>query len=111
MSSEAPGGGAGERWPRAVEIFESLVAAPPAHWPVLADQACGGDMELRRSVESLILADARAKDFLAPGRLGRGAAEPPAKIGPYKILHELGKAAWAPSTWRCATTTPSAAGW
>ncbi|MGE0884880.1 MAG: protein kinase [Blastocatellales bacterium] len=46
-----------ERWHRVEEIFERVVEHPPSERNVFLTQACGGDEELRREVESLLAHD------------------------------------------------------
>lgn len=46
-----------ERWHRVEEIFERVVEHPLSERNVFLTQACGGDEELRREVESLLAHD------------------------------------------------------
>jgi WD40 repeat protein/serine/threonine protein kinase len=63
------------------------------------DQACGGDVVLRRRVETLLLAHERADSFLAKPAAGPGgtvdevavAEGPGTRIGPYKLLQQIGE--------------------
>ena len=53
-----------ERWRRIEEVFERASAASPESRPALLDEACAGDAELRREVESLLACDADDDTFL-----------------------------------------------
>src|SRR5438067_1022175 len=97
--------------PRANEIFADALELPaPADRGALLDRACGGDAELRRQVEALLAAHARAGSFLAAPvadpstRTHNGPAGPqptadlagPAedvgtRVGPYRLLQKLGE--------------------
>jgi eukaryotic-like serine/threonine-protein kinase len=46
-----------ERWQRIAELYESACACEPANRSVFLRDACGGDEELRREVESLLAQD------------------------------------------------------
>ena len=52
-----PGGGAvsGERWHRVVELFDAAVERPLEERGRWLDEACGGDSDLRREVETMFL--------------------------------------------------------
>lgn len=60
----------GDRWRRVEEIFLSAMERPPARRQAYLDEVCD-DRELRREVEGLLAADARAGDFLDDPALGR----------------------------------------
>jgi len=84
---------ASERWRQVEEIFAGAVALPAAERGPWLTRHCGGDVELRREIESLLAADGAAGDFLE-----RPAAEtaPPEsavgrRIGPYAIERKLGE--------------------
>lgn len=89
-----------ERWQKIQSIFESALERDPALRSAYLDQACAGDDELRREVESLLAAHQRAGGFLEAPPLEL-AAELMAKdesklaegemIGPYEILTLLGE--------------------
>jgi serine/threonine protein kinase/Tfp pilus assembly protein PilF len=88
-----------ERWSKVRELFERVADAPVAERAGLLAALCGGEPELSAEVESLLAAEGRAGDFLAapidPGALGHGLGHEPAvvlpeRIGPYRILDEIG---------------------
>jgi tetratricopeptide (TPR) repeat protein len=85
-------------------VTAEALELPPDQRAAWLDRACAGDDDLRRNVESLIAADARAGAFLeTPALAADGAAETVAAIaqgvagladgasvGPYRIVRELG---------------------
>lgn len=96
------------RWRRANELFERVLDLPAAQRIALIDQACADDPELRAEVERRLRADAEAGAFLdqplvsapnLPVDLGgsetehgyRPADSTPDRLGPYRILHEIGR--------------------
>jgi hypothetical protein len=87
-------------------FVEALKRPSPDERAAFLDRACGGDDELRRSVELLLRAHDKAGGFLAdpPAPAGvtvdRPVTESPGTaIGPYKLLEPIGEGAWAPSGW------------
>jgi Tol biopolymer transport system component len=58
-----------ERWQRIQGIYESVISHPPASRSKILDEACSGDDELRREVESMLRAREEAGDFLSPDHL------------------------------------------
>jgi eukaryotic-like serine/threonine-protein kinase len=99
-----------ERWMRVKQITSNALERPDSdRLPWLAE-ACAGDEPLRREVESLLSAHARAGDFLeTPAIVAGGAAEAVAMatlqgsmpavagrpIGAYRIIRELGQGGMA----------------
>jgi len=83
------------RWGEVKSVLATLLDAPAPDRPALLDRLCGDDTELRRSVESLLALEADAdhvlNSVLAPGMALRADAPPPAAIGPYRILAEIGR--------------------
>ena len=83
----------GERWSRVEEVFGQAVGLPAREREASLDRACGGDLELRREVESLLAADEEAADFLA------SPAQPPPVsetlslvgriVGPFRVVEKL----------------------
>ena len=82
------------------EIFlDALENRPPDQWEAFLDQACSGDLELRRQVGLLLKAHAAERslsDVCLPG-FGESAAYVPiiegpgAVVGPYKLLEQIGE--------------------
>ncbi len=95
--------------PRANEIFLQILELPPEQRQAHLDAACGGDVELRQSVEALLQAHGQAGSFLEKpadaaataeytplGQAGGPTIEhhpegPGTRIGPYKLLQRLGE--------------------
>ncbi|MFO0832297.1 MAG: serine/threonine-protein kinase [Phycisphaerales bacterium] len=79
---------------RVRDIFAEAQSLPTAGRDRFLSQACGSDLGLRREVESLLAAAEREPDFLsAPtvgGPVGPEQEAPGARIGPYKLLQEVG---------------------
>ncbi len=90
-----------ERWQQVQELFGEALARDPDERPEYMDQACAGDPELRREVESLIAADAEDDTYLdvpifnlrpePPESEEADSTEENRTIGSYKILHEIGR--------------------
>ncbi len=85
-----------EQWVRVREVFDRVADSDPSEQAVLLSRLCGEDLELRREVESLFDAASRAEVFLetplglaAPGSADSG-PPPPERIGPYRVLAEIG---------------------
>lgn len=53
-----------ERWRRINELFHTLLEREPEHRSALLDEACAGDPELRREVETLLASHEEAGDFI-----------------------------------------------
>jgi len=84
-----------ERWQQVRGIFDQATSLPATERPAYLDQACTADPDLRREVDSLLLAHHEAgTEFLntpainlsrpAPSRVGR-------RIGAYNIIEEIGR--------------------
>src|SRR5258708_29260701 len=90
-----------ERWQQIRRAFDEVVLLPALERTTHLDRVCAGDAELRREVESLLIAHEAAESvclnvpavnlklsvdtFAAPSRVGR-------RIGAYDILQEIGHA-------------------
>src|SRR5689334_17915011 len=86
-----------------IAVFTEALRFTPEERNRYLNEACKGDVELRRRVEALLQAYEQAGDFL-----GRPAAERPAKatqvlpagekpgdrIGHYKLLQQIGEGGW-----------------
>jgi serine/threonine protein kinase/Flp pilus assembly protein TadD len=87
-----------ERWQRIESVFQRALACDPSTRASFLDDACPGDSELRREVESLLAANADAGSFIkspAAEMTVQLMAEDLIKsarqaIGPYKIISRLG---------------------
>jgi serine/threonine-protein kinase len=89
-----------ERWQQVDQLFHSALEHEPEERAAFLDEACGGDAELRREVESLLAADAATEnttkalpaqvaaemlaDNHAPEVIGR-------QLSHYRLLSPLGK--------------------
>jgi len=80
-------------------IFEAAVKLPADRRAAFLDQACGGNAELRREIDSLLRAhDAarsipreRPEDF-QPTVVGAAITERPGTvIGPYRLMEQIGE--------------------
>jgi hypothetical protein len=90
-----------ERLTRIEELFHAARGRDSSQRAAFLDGACGGDLELRSAVEALLIHDRRApgkaRDCLAEDSRepleARGALQegPGSRIGPYKLLQELGE--------------------
>ena len=75
----------------------ALGKAPGAERRAFLDEACGGDVALRRRVENLLEADDRTAGILERDPDGLdGPHEPPGerpgdRVGPYKLLQQIGE--------------------
>lgn len=81
-----------ERWERVAELFDLASGQPPMQRKTFLAEACGGNEELRREVESLL-----NQDVSQQGPLERIAEDVgnrwacPASIGRYRILSLIGE--------------------
>jgi non-specific serine/threonine protein kinase/serine/threonine-protein kinase len=85
-----------ERWQRVKAVFLETCEGEEAERQARLRAACAGDAELQQQVERLLGAEARAGsllvrpvEFFPPA--GDPAPEPPARIGAYRVLRELGQ--------------------
>jgi len=86
------------RWEEINRIWDAALELAEAQRPAFLEEACHGDGELRREVESLLSYDRQAQQFIDRPALEvtaeKLAAEPPSlvgrKLGPYQILDILG---------------------
>jgi len=86
-------------WQRGKEVFQAALTRAPELRGAFLDEACAGDGELRREVESLLAAHDAAGAFLSspvgldpPGAEGDGASDAgPQRIGPYQILDTIAR--------------------
>jgi len=88
-----------DRWQQIEELYHAALKLELSQRAAFLEEACSGDEELRREVESLLAADAQAKDFIESPALEMAAqaltdAGPPTlvgkNLGAYQILSPLG---------------------
>src|SRR5580704_3176812 len=97
----ADGGASGlmtaERWGEIKAVLAGVLETDPKERTATLDRLCHDDSELRREVEALLAyedkADALLNTVAAPGHSLRTetlSEAPPAAIGQYRVLRELG---------------------
>jgi len=86
-----------EEWSAVEEILSQALERPAGERAAYLDEACGGDRDLRRRVESLIAADGRSWNLLDSPAASAPPSSPsgrlPAsgeRIGAYEVLSEIG---------------------
>ena len=89
-----------ERWQQIDKLLDEALDRPPEGRQAFLEQACGGDEDLRRQVEALLVAHRKAGSFvetpaldLAARALAQKQSQPLVgrRLGPYEILSLLGK--------------------
>ena len=92
-----------ERWKQVEQLYHSILKQGPKQRAALLQEACAGDEELQREVESLLAFEQRAESFIEVPRTepledaARGLAADPttplltSDIGHYQILSRLGE--------------------
>jgi len=101
-----------ERWKRINEIVAAAWECAPERRAALLVDLCGGDMQLRAEVESLLEADQGAQEFLTEplpdpttvSMLGR-------TVGAIGSCAKSAAAAWGRCIWRSAQTASFASLW
>src|SRR5262249_43356149 len=96
LEGSEPAGGSG--MDEASIFLEALKKPSPDGRAAFLDQACGGNDELRRSVELLLRAHDKAGGFLADSPAPAGVTVdqpviegPGTSIGAYKLLEQIGE--------------------
>jgi serine/threonine-protein kinase len=85
-----------ERWQQVERLYQAACERPAEERRQFLDNACGGDEQLRREVESLLAFNGQASQFLETPALettARSLAQPLAegtRLGPYVIAGQLG---------------------
>jgi tetratricopeptide (TPR) repeat protein/predicted Ser/Thr protein kinase len=83
------------RWGEVKVVLAAVLDATTTERPALLEKLCGGDVQLRSEVESLLALETRASDVLntaaAPGAALTREAPAPQQIGPYRVLREIGR--------------------
>lgn len=94
-------------WRRAEEIFQQALDRPPEERASFLDREIADEPRLRRDVEALLAADARADSFLGVPILGEPPLDsvpepvlperivPGGRVGPYRLLEEIGHGGWS----------------
>src|SRR5262249_30744143 len=88
-----------ERWKKVEEIFESALEQPPSERAAFLETACAGDRELRRQVETLLLALEQAGTSAVFPPLNTPVSDAPAtppsvigkRLGAYRVVQEIGR--------------------
>ena len=89
-----------ERWKQVKGVVGAALDRPAEERGALVDAACAGDAELRTEVESLLASASEAHEFLEtagrpallrPPPEGRPETRAGARVGPYRILGEIGR--------------------
>ena len=94
-----------DRWQTVKHVLDTALATDPARWPVLLDEKCAGDPDLRREVEELLKGVDDLPEFLSapPAALAAAiideAEEQHAprvryegrRLGAYRIVKEIGR--------------------
>jgi hypothetical protein len=94
-----------DRWQEINRIYDAAVEVAEADRHSFLQNACGDDVELRREVESLLVYEKQAQEFIDRPALQvtaeKLASDPPSlvgrKLGPYQILGVLGAVEWEKS--------------
>src|SRR5262245_50293942 len=113
LSSDGSGhSGRGRKMDEASIFLAALEKTSPDERAAFLDQACGGNDELRHSVEMLLKAHVKAGDFLARASAPAGATVDQAVtettgslIGPYKLLEAIGEGGMG-TVWMAQQTEP-----
>ena len=80
-----------EHWQRVKQLLEEYLEKPQGERSAFLDHACAGDTELRDEVESLAGAYESSDDLLEEPALGGDAGMIGRRIGPYRIVEEIGE--------------------
>ncbi len=82
-----------ERWQQIKQILDACAARPDEELSPWLDDACGGDAELRREVESLLAQEDRLTGFIEEPAvpLRRERDDVGRRVGPYRLTRLLGR--------------------
>ena len=80
------------RWRTAKRLFQEALERDAVEREAYLDDACAGDEAMRADVESLLAAHAAAENrFEAPPLRELVDESPPDRLGPYRVVRELGR--------------------
>jgi len=93
-----------EQWERVERVLDVALESDPTQWSAIVEQACGGDADLRRQVESLLSRYSTARSFLSAPALeaapalaaeardeGNEESFEGRRIGAYRIVRQIGR--------------------
>ena len=89
-----------DRWKQIKQIVADALELKREARPAYINRACGADADLRLNVETLLRADEPDSPFLNLDR-------EPERLGPWRIVREVGAAAWGRSISPSAMTDSS----
>jgi len=88
-----------DRWQQIERVLDAAFETDPAHWPTLVEGSCGTDPDLRREVEALLAGFAASNRVLdtPPAEVAAVllADGEPRRIGPYRIVRQIGQGGMA----------------
>ncbi len=102
-----------EQWRKIEQLYHAVLECEASDRPAFLEQACAGDEELRREVESLLADETQAENFLETPALEiaakalAGEPVPPGRpnqdnlaltgrtVSHYRVLEKLGGVEWA----------------
>jgi serine/threonine protein kinase len=76
-------------WSKVKELLDACLDLEPAQWTEYLDKACGGDVELRNEVDSLLASHEQAGDFIAHPVLRESFVG--LRLGHWKIVADIGE--------------------
>ena len=87
-----------EQWEKVSEIYHAASEIEPDKWPTFLGDACGGDADLRREIETLLAAGGAAENFISNPVVGDLASEildsqaiaEGQMLGHYRIVSKIG---------------------
>ena len=75
---------------RTLQLFDALLELPDHQRGAFISRECAGDRKLRDELEALLAADAAAAGFLDGPLLPSAQPQADQRVGPYRLLRELG---------------------
>jgi serine/threonine protein kinase len=80
-----------ERWQRVKELFEEAMDREPAERPAFLQEVCAGDEALREEIESLVVEQELAGDFMKNPVMHFHSTLAGKKILQYKVMEKIGE--------------------